>query len=192
MNDEVGEFFNQNFICSFQKVGNFRIVNGQKQGGNVASYFCNPDGSVLHAIAGPVDAKTLLKEARWVKETRNRANLECHGDAYKTRVFWRQAHVERLKSDHQITLDVRQVPSTMNVDAFATTYIQKVGLGVNTAAVWGNHHGALDNKAKVHAILAVYPLVKIEHVYKVVFEKILNEKISTAPVDELGSGGGKR
>jgi hypothetical protein len=47
-------------------VGTFRIVNGQKQGGNVASYFCTPDGRVLHLIAGPVDGDTLIREARWV------------------------------------------------------------------------------------------------------------------------------
>ena len=53
---EVGKFINENFVSSFQKVATFQIVNGQKQGGNVAAYFCAPDGRVLHTIAGPVDA----------------------------------------------------------------------------------------------------------------------------------------
>lgn len=39
-----------------------RIV---RQGGNVASYFCTPDGRVIHVVAGPVNATHLLKEARW-------------------------------------------------------------------------------------------------------------------------------
>ena len=39
-------------MSAFQKVGTFRISNGQKQGGNVASYFCTPDGQVLHLLAG--------------------------------------------------------------------------------------------------------------------------------------------
>ena len=47
-NPEVGKYLNEYFVSSFQKVGTFRIVNGQKQGGNVASYFCAPDGRVLH------------------------------------------------------------------------------------------------------------------------------------------------
>jgi len=58
-NAEVGRFLNEHFVSSFQKVATFKIVGGQKQGGNVASYFCAPDGRVLHAIAGPVDAATL-------------------------------------------------------------------------------------------------------------------------------------
>ena len=63
---EVGEFLNKNFVSSFQKVATFQIVNGQKQGGNVAAYFCAPDGRVLHCVAGPVDSGTMLREAQWV------------------------------------------------------------------------------------------------------------------------------
>ena len=53
---EVGKYFKEHFLASFQKVGTFRIVGKNKQGGNVASYFCAPDGRVLHVVAGPVDA----------------------------------------------------------------------------------------------------------------------------------------
>ena len=40
-----------------------------KQGGNVASYFLTPDGRVLGAALGAVDAETFLEEARWALET---------------------------------------------------------------------------------------------------------------------------
>ena len=49
---EVGDYLNRHFVSTYVKVGTFALVNGQKQGGNVATYFCLPDGSVLHAIAG--------------------------------------------------------------------------------------------------------------------------------------------
>ncbi len=65
-NPEVGSFIEKNFVSSFQRVATFRIVGKQKQGGNVATYFCAPDGRVLHAIAGPVDAQTMFREAKWV------------------------------------------------------------------------------------------------------------------------------
>ena len=39
-------------MSSFQRVGTFRIVGKQKQGGNVATYFCAPDGRVLHSGSG--------------------------------------------------------------------------------------------------------------------------------------------
>ena len=58
-NPQVGKYLNEYFVSSFQKVGTFRIVGGQKQGGNVASYFCAPDGRVLAMdLRGPA-----LKEA---------------------------------------------------------------------------------------------------------------------------------
>jgi len=61
-NPEVGKFVNEYFCSSFQKVATFKIVGGAKQGGNVASYFCAPDGRVLHCVAGPVDAATQAKK----------------------------------------------------------------------------------------------------------------------------------
>jgi hypothetical protein len=52
-NPEVGKYVNEFFVSSYQKVATFKIVNGNKQGGNVAAYFCAPDGRVLHCVAGP-------------------------------------------------------------------------------------------------------------------------------------------
>lgn len=102
---KVGEYLNQHFESSFQKVASFRIVNGQKQGGNVASYFCAPDGRVLHVVAGPVDSNTLLKEARWVVETVEKAldAYEDNGTSFKQQM--REAHAQRLRSEHGLTVD---------------------------------------------------------------------------------------
>jgi hypothetical protein len=53
---EVGQYLNRHFVAAFQKVATFKVAGNNKQGGNVAAYFCTPAGLVLHAIAGPVDA----------------------------------------------------------------------------------------------------------------------------------------
>lgn len=54
---------------AFQQVGSFEVVDEhgklQRNGGNVASYFCTPDGRVIHAVTGPVAATELLDEAHW-------------------------------------------------------------------------------------------------------------------------------
>jgi hypothetical protein len=104
-NDEVGKYLNEYFVSSFQKVATFRIVGGQKQGGNVASYFCAPDGRVLHCIAGPVNADTMLREAKWVVETTKKAMDDAKGDGGKFKAFFRKAHAERLKSEHGLTVE---------------------------------------------------------------------------------------
>jgi hypothetical protein len=98
---QVGEYVNDHFVASFLKVGTFTIAGGAKQGGNVATYFCLPDGSVLHAIAGPVNAAKFLREARWVVETRKLALFESQGNSGRYRDFIRQAHAERLNKEYQ-------------------------------------------------------------------------------------------
>jgi hypothetical protein len=104
-NPEVGKYVNENFASSFQKVATFRIVGGQKQGGNVASYFCAPDGRVVHAVAGPVDAQTFLNEAKWVVETTRRLMNESRGDGGKFKALLRTAHAERLRREYGLVVE---------------------------------------------------------------------------------------
>jgi hypothetical protein len=56
-------------VAAHQQVGSFEVVNHAgvlaKNGGNVASYFCTPDGRVVHAVTGPVPSEELLAAARW-------------------------------------------------------------------------------------------------------------------------------
>ena len=104
-NPEVGKLINANFVSSYQKVATFRIVGGQKQGGNVASYFCAPDGRVLHVVAGPVDAATLLREAKWVVETTQKAMGECKDDGLKFKAYFRKAHADKLKAESGLTVE---------------------------------------------------------------------------------------
>jgi hypothetical protein len=157
-NEEVGKYLSSSFVATYQKVGTFTINGGQKQGGNVASYFCTPDGRVLHAIAGPVTADVLLREARWVVETSKLAQLEGAKSESRLKTFWRKAHAERLKQEHNLDLN-RSSPT--------------------------RRRPALNNPGRVHLLLATAPLPRLDQIYKLIFEKILNEKISTAPVIQV-------
>jgi hypothetical protein len=156
--DEVGNYLNASFVASYQKVGTFRLVNGQKQGGNVASYFCTPDGRVLHAVAGPVNAATLLREARWVVETYKLALLEHPDDGTAVRAFVWNAHAERLRREH----------------------------GLDLTREGAAPRGRLNQQGQVHLLLTAAPLARLERVYKLVFENVLGETVSTAPVVEAG------
>jgi hypothetical protein len=132
-NPEVGKYLNENFVSSFQKVATFRIVetpNGgpQKQGGNVASYFCAPDGRVLHAVAGPVDAKTMLREARWVVDTARSAIKESKGDGAKFKQLFRTAHADKLKRETGLAVE-------------ALTYDPPEALGENDALTYRDPTG---------------------------------------------------
>jgi hypothetical protein len=104
-NAAVGKYLNEFFVSSFQKVATFKIVNGNKQGGNVASYFCAPDGRVLHVVAGPVNAATMLKESKWVVETAKAAIKESRGDGGKFKAIFRTAHAKRLKDEYGLVVE---------------------------------------------------------------------------------------
>ena len=104
-NPEVGKYVNEHFASSFQTVATFRIVNGQKQGGNVASYFCAPDGRVLHAIAGPVDAATFLREAKWTVETAKALVEESRTSETPFRTLFRRKHAERLRNEFGLVVE---------------------------------------------------------------------------------------
>jgi len=104
-NPQVGKYLNEHFVSSYQRVGTFRIVGKQKQGGNVAAYFCAQDGRVLHCVAGPVDAATLLREAKWVVQTSEKALKECKGDGGTFKAILRKAHAERLRTEHGLVVE---------------------------------------------------------------------------------------
>lgn len=106
-------------MAAHQQVGSFEVVNNQgqlqKNGGNVASYFCTPDGRVVHAVAGPVSPSELLAEAQWAVENYKRAdgNDERLGEAH--RMFGasvvgllggggHQHQIHRLLGDHPLPL----------------------------------------------------------------------------------------
>jgi hypothetical protein len=168
---QVGDYLNRHFVSGFQKVATFQLNGGEKQGGNVACYFCTPDGLVLHAIAGPVDGETFLREAQWASDTYNLATLHNRATPAQLRAFFRPAHLERLSNDRgvQVALPRPAIPSAYNKSHLERLLDQ-------------NQHLRLDNQGKVNLLLAVAPLPPIDQVYQVVFEKILNENISTRPV----------
>ena len=211
-NPEVGKYLNEYFVSAFQKVATFRIVNGQKQGGNVASYFCAPDGRVLDVIAGPVDAATLLKEAKWVVESTKKAMAESKGDGAKFKALFRQWHADRLRQEAGLVVE----PATFDLEKpdenSALTYRDPSGrplapilppapiegpdvtfkdkqLALRAAAgampiVDGKgRRWVLDNQGRVHMLLAAHAMGKIETIYGSVFEGILGEKVTTKPVE---------
>jgi hypothetical protein len=104
-NAEVGKYINEYFVSSFQKVATFKIVGKAKQGGNVASYFCAPDGRVLHVVAGPVNAATMLREAKWVVETAKAAIKDSKGNGGTFKAIMRKAHAKKLKDDFGLVVE---------------------------------------------------------------------------------------
>lgn len=104
-NPEVGKYLEKYFVASFQRVGTFRIVGAQKQGGNVAAYFCAPDGRVLHSVAGPVSAEQFLAESKWIVGVAQKGIEVAKGDGAKFKAHLRAAHAEKLKNEFGMVVE---------------------------------------------------------------------------------------
>lgn len=170
--EEVGNYLNEYFVSSHQKISNFRIVGKQKQGGNVASYFCTPDFRVLHAVAGPVDEASLLREARWVVESWKLAQLQGQMDKHRLKVFFRKLHGERLRHDHGV--DYKRL-LTSAYEPTKNVIMQHLDRA-------NRHHGGLGTQGQIHSLLATFPNPKLDQMYEVVFERILGQRLSAMPV----------
>lgn len=213
----VGKYINEYFVSSFQKVATFRIVGGAKQGGNVAAYFCAPDGRVLHCVAGPVNAATMLAESKWVVETVKTAMKDSKGNGAKFKEIFRVAHAKRLKDVYGLVVEPVTFDAPEPDPKSALTYKDPTGqplspklppvplegpdVGLRGAELTkqmaenarapgakalldrGGRRWVLGNQGRVHMLMAAHSMVKIEKIYGSVFEGILNEKISTKPVE---------
>jgi hypothetical protein len=169
----VAEFVNEHFIATYLKVGTFQIVDGQKQGGNVASYFCLFEGSVVHAVAGPVDARAFLREARWALETRKAALtfatklVTGEIDHGKYLSQFRKAHEERFLVENRAS--IAQLRRELAKHAGGQAPLPELLRNSSRAA-------------QIHWLLATNPLPAIEDVYPIVWERVLNERLSGLPV----------
>jgi len=162
----VAQYINENFVSTYLKVGTFQIINGEKVGGNVASYFALWDGSVVHAVPGKVGADQLLSEARWAIDVRKSAlmfatdlrtgNINMTRYRYKTM----QANVERYQAE-------------TNSSAW--------GSGSNIQLPMSLPREQ-SQQAQADWVLARNPLAQLNDVYPYVWTQILQEKLSDVPV----------
>jgi hypothetical protein len=211
-NPEVGKYINEYFCSSFQRVGTFRIVGRQKQGGNVAAYFCAHDGRVLHCVAGPVNAAQMLREAKWVVENTKKAIEHAKGDGAAFKAYFRKAHAEKLRTEHGIAVEpVTFDPPDPQDPKSALTYRDPSGqplapvlppppingpvvkfellqaseakaAGARPIADRSGRRLVLGNQGRVHHLMTAHCMAPIERIYGSVFEGILGERISTLPV----------
>lgn len=164
----VADYLNENFICTYLKVGTFQIINGQKVGGNVASYFCLHDGGVLHAVPGQTNAGKLLSESRWAYETRKSALtfstdlVTGERDMNKYLEQVRKSHHERYHAEQRGRSGGKHGKS---MQPLPDSLPRQVG-----------------QQAQAHWLLAKSPLAKIGTVYPVVWTQILREQLSGLPV----------
>src|SRR5262249_33515168 len=112
---------------------------------------------------GPVDGRMLLREARWVVETYNLAGLEAKQNGSDLQQFFARAHADRLRQEHGVISSARPDAASGPAEVL-------------------HRYGHLSPPARVHVLLALCTRTHLRDLYRVVFERILGEGISTNPV----------
>lgn len=169
-NEKVGDFVGTHFVAAYKKVGTFRKDGDTKTGGNVATYFCLPDETVIHVIPGPVDADVFLREARWAVDTYESAVLE-----HKDNVEGQKAH---LKSAHSVQFlrATKGDAAAMRAAQGATGTDRLNGLMPRAMPRGG------DALAQAHWLMWSDPMPPLAAVYRTVWTDILNEQVTDLPV----------
>ncbi|HKB01044.1 MAG TPA: hypothetical protein VKD90_02445 [Gemmataceae bacterium] len=168
-NEQVGEYVAAQFVAAYQKVGTFQKNGNTKNGGNVASYFCRPDGTVLHVVPGPVDGDTFLREARWAVDVDQATALEAGDDVFAQKLHLRRAHAVRYFAEHRGRAGATKPLRSLVPDDVDARMPKALPNGVGPLG-------------QAHWLLWSDPLPKLAAVYKTVWRDILKERVTDEPV----------
>jgi hypothetical protein len=157
-------------VAAYKKVGTFRKDGGTKTGGNVASYFCRPDGTVIHVVPGPVTADVFHREARWAVDVHESAVLEHGDDLDGQREYLKVAHGIRYLAERRggepLTRSAKGPPAVTRLATLMPKAMPRGG-GTLAQAYW---------------LLWSEPLPWLAAVYRTVWTDILNEAVTDDPV----------
>jgi hypothetical protein len=156
------------FVSAYKKVGTFTKNGANKNGGNVATYFCLPDETVVHVIPGPVNADVFLREARWAVDVYESAVMEHRDDIEGQKDYLKRAHAVRFLKDHRgITPTPRK---GVDLDARIKSLMPKsMPQGVGTIV-------------QAHWLLWSNPAPRLATIYRTVWTNILDEEVTDLPV----------
>lgn len=203
-NADLGAYLNKHFASSFQKLP-FPPGIRDRRAGTLVSYFCAPDGRVLHAVAGFADAATLLREATWTVESARKAIEESRTKETPFKAVYRRMHAERLRREwglvvEPVTFDAAEsaeddpltwrdpsgrpiappplLPPPIDgpdVQFRAMAKEAQDGIPDRKGCRWG-----LGLQGRVHQLMAAHALVKIERLYPTLFS-IAGDRVLPGP-----------
>ena len=183
----VGQYLGEHFIATYHQIGDFEVVNVngklQKNGGNVASYFCTPDGRVIHVTAKPISAEQLLKQATWAVETYQEVSTAAPGNLRAQWKLVEQAHLGRLQGnilefESQVKAEMPRAQKDYHDKIRAQYEHPGKKRPPEPALVIARRRAAQRlGGDRAHQIMAAQPLAPFREIYREVFEKLTNERV---------------
>ena len=191
----MGEFIGKHFVATFQQAGDFEVVsvngNLKKNGGNIVSYFCTPQGRVIHAVGKQVSPQRLLQEGEWAMDVYRRAQSEAPDDLKRQLKIIEEAHLAKLNTNLVDFYErVREQHSharesyTKMVQAYAKNrrrnpYTYRRRSNFDSPELIGRRKAAESfGGDRAHQILAAEPMAMFAQIRKHAFEKLSGEKFA--------------
>jgi hypothetical protein len=128
-----------------------------------------------------VDAKTFLREARWVVETRKAAIAEMQGSYDRYAAYFRSAHGERFQAEAGGGVGSVVDPRTGKIISRAVGRLPAMQIATHLPA---QRPAQLSKQAQVDWLLATRTAPKLNDIYRIVYQDILGERVSNLPVLE--------
>ncbi len=191
----MAEYVSKHFAAAYQQAGDFTVVNVngklQKNGGNVASYFCTPDGRVIHAVGGPVSPQKLLAEAQWTVSTYEQVLAAAPDDRQRQAMIVQEAHLSELhasRADFEREIQQQFVRAR---EEYANKLKERAKQGRAWSRGYDRDHDLIAPELmarrwtaerfsgdKAHQILAAEPLAPLVQVEERLFEKLTGEQFA--------------
>ena len=147
----------------------------------MASYFCTPDGRVIHVTAKPISADQLLREATWAVKTYSDALTTAPKNLLAQRKLVEQAHLVTLHEEvSSFQSRVKAEMPRASQDYYDKMHRDRAGRKrpPEPAIVVARRRAAQQlGGDRAHQLMAAQPLAPFTEVYREVFEKLTNERV---------------
>jgi hypothetical protein len=185
---EVGDFLSKHFVSVYDRVGTFQVnvsADGKtpnRNGGNVAAFFCTPNGNVIHVAAGPRTAEAFLAEAKWAVAVYSQSVGDRPRGLAMGSVEQGSRVTAALRRAHSSALDVLTKPNPFAPDLELIHHQPS-----SDPKLRGLEQGGLKQREQVHRLLKTRAYEPLAVVGPEVYTNILGEKVTEQPVQLTGA-----
>lgn len=190
---EVGDFLSKNFVSVHDKVGTFQVNVGSdgktpnRNGGNVAAFFCTSNGYVIHVAAGPRTAEAFLAEAKWAVAVYSQILSDRSLGASQARADQIPRVTAALRQAHSSALDLLNNPNQAGPGREFVLHDPP-----SDPKLKGLEDASRKQRKQVHALFKTHAFEPLATIGPKVYTDILGEKVTGQEVQLTGAPDAKQ
>ncbi len=190
---EVGDFLSKNFVSVYDKVGTFQVNSStdgktaNRNGGNVAAFFCTPSGYVIHTAAGPRTSEAFLAEAKWAVSVYSQILSDRSLGVVQGRIDQVSRVTAALRSAHSSAYDLMNKPDQVLPGRELVLHAPPADPKLK-----GLDDAGRKQRKQVHQLFKTHAFEPLAMIGPKVYKDILGEKVSNQEVQLTGGSEAKQ